>query len=207
MRIKGREEEKERGPINCQKETGASAPNQVIMWKTKLVTLYCTVCQCYDSRLKAVVQRLSNNARPQFTDEEVITVFLWGILTGHFELKAIYKSTKMYLDEWFPRLPSYQAFCRRLGDLEPAFEILSSIWMDVLAGQDTLSASYAMDSCPIILAKQSRCSKAKVLGHADVQTTMKIYTHLSEQKEQNSINALNSFISEREGVISGFNKK
>lgn len=47
----------------------------------------------------------------------------------------------------------------------------------------------------------------RLLGHADVQTTMKIYTHLSEQKEQNSINSLNSFISERESSISGFNKK
>jgi len=35
----------------------------------------------------------------------------------------------------------------------------------------------------------------KLLGHADVQTTMRIYTHLSEQKENRSIDAFNAFLS------------
>lgn len=34
----------------------------------------------------------------------------------------------------------------------------------------------------------------RLLGHADVQTTMEIYTHLSKQKEQNSIASLNAYI-------------
>lgn len=34
----------------------------------------------------------------------------------------------------------------------------------------------------------------RLLGHADVQTTMRIYTHLSAQKEQQSIAALNAHI-------------
>lgn len=34
----------------------------------------------------------------------------------------------------------------------------------------------------------------RLLGHADVQTTMRIYTHLSKQKEQQSIAALNAHI-------------
>ena len=34
----------------------------------------------------------------------------------------------------------------------------------------------------------------RLLGHADVQTTMKIYTHLSKQKEESSIAALNAHI-------------
>jgi integrase len=34
----------------------------------------------------------------------------------------------------------------------------------------------------------------RLLGHADVQATMRIYTHLSKQKEQQSIAALNAHI-------------
>ncbi len=34
----------------------------------------------------------------------------------------------------------------------------------------------------------------RLLGHADVQTTMRVYTHLSAQKEQQSIAALNAHI-------------
>lgn len=133
------------------------------MWKTKLITLYCTVCQCYDSKLRATVQRLSNNDRPQFTDEEVITVFLWGILQRLFEVKAIYSFTKEYLHKWFPRLPSYQAFSRRLNELSPAFAGLIEIFMDEL-GNSPLSHAFVIDSFPIILAKQSRSSRAKVAG-------------------------------------------
>ena len=34
-------------------------------------------------------------------------------------------------------------------------------------------------------------SAQKFLGHADITTTLRIYTHLSEQKEQAAIDALN----------------
>ena len=32
----------------------------------------------------------------------------------------------------------------------------------------------------------------RYLGHADIQTTLKIYTHLSEQKQAQSLEALNA---------------
>lgn len=41
----------------------------------------------------------------------------------------------------------------------------------------------------------------RLLGHADVQTTMRIYTHLSKQKEQQSIAALNAHIGSEIAVI------
>jgi hypothetical protein len=131
------------------------------MWQITLITLYCTVCQCYHSKLQGVVQRQSNNARPQFTDEEVITVYLWGMLNAHFTLKAIYTSTDMYLRKWFPKLPSYQAFAQRATALVPAFQALSAQWMPAQNPGEAL-VCYAIDSLPIILAKQSRSGRAKV---------------------------------------------
>ncbi len=70
------------------------------MWKTKLIKLYCTVCQCnHDSRFQEKMQRLSNNFRPKFKDVEVITLVIWGIAQRRFELKAIYNYTKNHLLE------------------------------------------------------------------------------------------------------------
>ena len=48
------------------------------MWQTNLVKLYCAVCD-NSSTIEAEMQRQSNNFRPEFTDEECITVYLWGI--------------------------------------------------------------------------------------------------------------------------------
>lgn len=133
----------------------------VSMWQTKLVTLYCTVCD-NSSTIADVMQRQSNNFRPQFTDEECLTVYLWGITQRRFEQKAIYNYTKNHLSDWFPKLPSYQAFSRRVNDLAPAFQALAQIWMNQVNSKVLDEYSYVLDSCPIILAKQARSSSAKV---------------------------------------------
>ena len=47
--------------------------------RIKTITrLYCIICQCNDSRYIEGKQRLSNNSCPQFSDEELITVYHWG---------------------------------------------------------------------------------------------------------------------------------
>ena len=46
------------------------------------------------------MQRQSNNFRPQFTDEECITVYLWDISQRRFEQKAICNYTKTIEKEY-----------------------------------------------------------------------------------------------------------
>ncbi|MFT4759792.1 MAG: hypothetical protein ACI9LN_001758 [Saprospiraceae bacterium] len=46
----------------------------------KLIEIYFHVCDCYDTDLVLHYQRMSNNYSPKFTDEEVITIFLFGII-------------------------------------------------------------------------------------------------------------------------------
>ncbi len=108
------------------------------------------------------MQRQSNNFRPQFTDEECITVYLWGISQRRFELKAIYNYTRDHLLEWFPELPSYQAFDRRIGALSPAFRALAEVWLGQVSASTSEGPVYIVDSCPIILAKGPRSSRARV---------------------------------------------
>ena len=131
------------------------------MWQTNLITLYCAVSD-NSSTIEAVMQRQSNNSRPQFSDEECVTVYLWGISQRRFEQKAIYNYTKNHLLEWFPKLPSYQAFSDRLNRLAPAFQALAEHWLNAIGVNLWEQMEYIVDSCPIILAKGPRSGHAKV---------------------------------------------
>ena len=131
------------------------------MWQTNLITLYCAVCD-NSSTIEAVMQRQSNNFRPQFSDEECITVYLWGISQRRFEQKTIYNYTHNHLLEWFPKPPSYQAFSDRLNKLAPAFQALAEQWLGVIGVDLQEHMEYIVDSCPIILAKGPRSKHAKV---------------------------------------------
>ena len=82
--------------------------------QTKLIRLYCAVCHHYNTTLVAHAQRQSNNFRPKFTDEECITILIWGISNRKFEVKACYEFIRDYYGEWFPDLPSCQDFNNRV---------------------------------------------------------------------------------------------
>ena len=131
------------------------------MWETNLIRLYCAVCDD-SSTIDAIMQRQSNNFCPQFSDEECITVYLWGISQRRFEQKTIYEYTKNHLLDWFPKLPSYQAFSDRLNRLTPAFQALAEIWLGLIGVNGQGCMDYIVDSCPIILAKGPRSGQAKV---------------------------------------------
>lgn len=126
-----------------------------------LISLYCTICQCNDTRFLAKLQHRSNNKSAQFTDMELITVYLWGQGTGLSTRKDIYNFTKTYLLDWFPKLPSYQAFCRRLNRLAEAFATLAEIWTEQKLATIENSNCYLLDSCPITVATGSRSNYSK----------------------------------------------
>ena len=131
------------------------------MWETNLIRLYCAVCDD-SSTIDAIMQRQRNNFCPQFSDEECITVYLWGISQRRFEQKTIYEYTRNHLLDWFPKLPSYQAFSDRLNRLAPAFQSLAEIWLGLIGVNEQGCMDYIVDSCPIILAKGPRSGQAKV---------------------------------------------
>ena len=105
---------------------------------------------------------MSNNFKPQFTDEEVMTVYIFGVTQGFSKVKHIYKYTKRHFADWFPLLPSYQAFNDRLNNLTSCFEVLvQSINFKALQGLEFKNEK-VIDSVPIIVTGKSRSSSAKV---------------------------------------------
>lgn len=126
-----------------------------------LIQLYCTVCQCNDIRFLEKLQHRSNNKAAKFTDQELITAYLWGKEKGFLTRKAIHNFIKEYHAKEFPNLPSYQAFCRRLNRLTDAFIALAEIWMEQKQQQMDSTGKYVLDSCPVIVSAGSRANTAK----------------------------------------------
>ena len=129
--------------------------------ETRLITLYCAVCHEYDSAIVAYAQRQSNNFCPQFTDEECIATYIWGIINQKFEVKACYNFIKDYYGDWFPSLPSYQAYNNRICNLADAFKALAGRLLCGI-GLDANHADFVIDSMPIVVAGGKRSSTAKV---------------------------------------------
>jgi len=129
----------------------------------QLIALYLLVCRTYDTQPDLKYQRLSN-FRPRFTDEELVTVYLFGHMQGFYQQRRIYDYTRRHWRAWFPHLPSYQAFNRRLNRLAPAFErLITSALREQILGL----AGYAdrlIDSLPIMMAKWPRSGAARVAG-------------------------------------------
>ena len=82
-------------------------------WQERLIGLYLYICEHYKTHLWVHAQRLSNNSHPKFSDEEVLTLYLFGMMQNHTTIKAIYTYTKDHLSDWFPDLPTYQGYMQR----------------------------------------------------------------------------------------------
>lgn len=63
--------------------------------KFKLIGLYMYICDLYKSSLLFYCQRFSNNSNPEFTDEGVLTVYLFcGYCQKYFDIKEIHTFAK-----------------------------------------------------------------------------------------------------------------
>jgi Transposase DDE domain len=146
----------------------------------QLIQLYVWVCTIYDKHSVLKLQRLSNNNHPAFTDQELITVYLFGHLQGHFQQRRIYDYIRAHWLAWFPDLPSYQAFNYRLNLLSSSFALLLEDLLSQLTTSETETSDHVIDSLPIILAKATRANTAKVareLANKGYCSTKKLYYH------------------------------
>lgn len=130
--------------------------------KNQLIQIYLLVCQIYHNQCSLKYQRLSN-FQPKFSDEEIITIYLFGLLNEKFKHRQIYDFIQDYWREWFPNLPSYQAFNRRLNLLTDNFQILfGHLLQSIQFKPQTVSQDYLIDSMPIMLASGTRSKQARV---------------------------------------------
>lgn len=127
----------------------------------QLIELYLLVCALYDNQPDLKYQRLSN-FKPRCTDQELLTMYLFGHMQGFQQQRRIYQYLRHHWHAWFPTLASYQAFNRRLNELVPAFEHLIGSTLSPGVAQLAPSADRLIDSMPVMLAKGSRSNSARV---------------------------------------------
>lgn len=138
-------------------------------WKDLLISLYFHVCDAFDKGVLMYTQRYSNNSEslpPCFTDQEAITVYLFGLLQRQRQVRGVYHYAVDHLQAWFPDLPSYAKFNERLNRLNGALAAFAQQMANQLQLPDWLNGQYlvdaVVDSFPIIMAKGSRADTAKV---------------------------------------------
>jgi hypothetical protein len=131
-------------------------------WEEQLIQVYCDVCTLYQGHLWQYCERFSHNAHPEFTDEEVITIYLFGIMRKQFDITQIYEYTRDHLHMWFKKLPSYGGYIQRLNKLSAVFPPLLSALAPTWDGGSKVNLAFLLDSMPIILARGSRRFQAKV---------------------------------------------
>lgn len=146
----------------------------------QLIQLYVLVCHVYLTQSETCFQRLSNNSQPVFTDQELVTIYLFGHLNGLFEKKAIHKFIDNYWRHYFPRLPAYQTFVARLNQLEQTFQTIGGYLQKMLAENFEPEIDRIIDSLPVMLAAGGHAYSARVArDEADVGycASKKIYFH------------------------------
>ena len=136
-------------------------------WEMRLIKTYFTVCRFSDLILYHG-ERMSNHKNPSFTDEEVMTVYLFCTMDDlklHTK-REIYNYADRHLRSWFPELPGYVAFVGRLNRLNNVFGVLSDhIAVLINEQRPELYAGtreFIVDSLPVMLAKNQRAKTAKV---------------------------------------------
>lgn len=162
-------------------------------WQDQLIALYLVVCHHYQRSLWPHAQRFSNNNTTTFTDEELMTLYLFGTIKRHRSVRAIYDYSVDHLRPWFPDLPCYGGFIQRLNRLGSAFAQLANDLLTLLTEhQDHPEAmpprpwpSYApviglVDALPIIMARHRRSDTARVareVANKSYCPTKRLYYH------------------------------
>lgn len=143
----------------------------------KLIEIYFYVCENFKKDLKFCCERFSNNNKPDFSDEEIMTIYLY--ITHYeqrFRIKQIHKFASDYLLSWFPKLPSYQAFDNRINRLHNAFSKLTEIILSENKPNDCCLNQSLLDSMPIITCSGKRNGKvAKEIVDKGYNSTKGMY--------------------------------
>lgn len=148
------------------------------MLQLQLIQLYYYICHCYDKHVCLHFQRQSNNFRPEFTDQEVLTLHLFGIFQKRFTVKDGYCYMKNHWLDWFPAMPSYQAYNYRLNQLYWQLEVIIGELMAQLPYQDCYPDISLTDSLPIILSKRPYQAKVALqIADKGYCSTKDLYYH------------------------------
>jgi len=143
----------------------------------KLIEIYNYIFENFDKNLKYHCQRFSNNKKPEFTDQEIMTIYIFAIhQEQRFKIEQIYRYADEHLRSWFPKLPSYAAFNYRLNRLSEVFSRLVETLVSEFKPKDINIEESLLDSLPIITCSGKRAGKvAREIADKGYCSTKGIY--------------------------------
>ena len=143
----------------------------------KLIAIYFYICDLYDSELKFTCYRFTNNNHPEFSDQEILTIYLFVMHTEQrLKLKQIHNFAKDYLLSWFPKLPGYESFVMRINRLGETFRYLANVMLSGHCPDDCHLDTSLLDSLPIITCSGKRSpSVAKEITDKGYCSTKSMY--------------------------------
>lgn len=148
------------------------------MLQLQLIALYDYVCRCYDTNSDLYFHRQSNNDQPEFTDQELMTIYLFGLIEQRNSLSRTYKYITDHWADWFPKLPSYQAVNRRLNAINDHFPLLIADLITQTQHWPALRDVRLTDSLPILLSKRPDSARvATDIADKGYCSTKKLYYH------------------------------
>ena len=133
-------------------------------WQSQLIDIYLTACDFFSQLSPYIFLKTSPHSSPKFSDPEVITVYVFGIIQKQRNKKAIHQHIKNYLLNWFPYLPEYEGFLSRINKLDLVLvEFINFLLKDkkFQIVKNNPEKITIVDSLPIVLAKGYRAHKCK----------------------------------------------
>jgi len=125
-----------------------------------LIWLYLEIDRLFaQSELPLYTERFSNNASPFFTDTELFTCAVFAELMKCKDRKSGYHYIQAHYSDWFPQLPSYEVYNRKLNKYHEALACIFSILRTKYGHAD--QPFTLIDTEPIEVCQQQHSQKAK----------------------------------------------
>lgn len=125
-----------------------------------LIWLYLLIDRMYkQTELQLYLLRFSNNNTPIFTDVELLTCAIFSELVGCKNKKHGYLYICNHYSNWFPCLPSYEVYSRKLTKFKDA---LAYIFWLLTKNYNISKHSVAMiDTAPIAVCQKQHSAHSK----------------------------------------------
>ncbi|RDB35023.1 MAG: hypothetical protein DCC88_12285, partial [Spirobacillus cienkowskii] len=66
-------------------------------WQSQLINVYLTTCNFFSQLSPTSFLKISPNSNPSFTDQEVVTIYIFGVLMKQKNIKDIFNFTKNFI--------------------------------------------------------------------------------------------------------------
>jgi len=127
---------------------------------SQLIGLYIEISEQFrQTELPLYTARFSNNNLPLFTDAELFTCAIFTEINGYHTKKRGYNYIKDHYHDWFPMLPCYEVYCRKLNKLSEALRYIYKILAQKYGNADTCYAF--IDTEPIEVCQQQHLYHSK----------------------------------------------